>query len=503
LLDAGVNLESEDKRGYTALMIAALTGGSESLKVLINKGANPNHLNIYNATPLIESARYGSVDTIRILIEECKRNNIELDINHRDKSGITALEYSVARNKIEVINIYKNNNLLTEEDLKNIAIIAVENNCKFSFDCIINIILERHIFTSDTAFTINLVDKLFNHFMIDMFISLYDICETIINLIFEGNINLYIKSLIIIHKIKNKELQIINVSTNTNIQPNINNNNNNINNEKVVNKTENNIESNKEIITNNIDNDNNDNKDDSIDEMNENDNDNINKEENNNNNNTDGTNYNVDTYEKIIKYFIEICENLYNSYIKKLKNHNNQEVSTALLKCIIYFDSEEKFNELIKISKENGIKNDNIIYNKQDFQYFEFKRKRKLSKDINDQWESLKILKNHNILTLSIINIKDIYFYEILTFNSVKHLIFQKLLDLGNKNILHILFTSHRMERFKHIIEIISSEYKNEVEKFIEMIDEADEDLLTPLDLLIKHKFYEQVEIYTELINGN
>ena len=77
LIEAGADIECEDKEGYTPLMIAASTKGLESLKLLIVFGANVNHPNIYKATPIIEAARYGNVDSVKTLIEYGK--SIKLD----------------------------------------------------------------------------------------------------------------------------------------------------------------------------------------------------------------------------------------------------------------------------------------------------------------------------------------------------------------------------------------------------------------------------------------
>ena len=74
LIDAGANIECLDKEKYSPLMLAASTKVIESMKILLLFGANINHTNVYEATPIIEAARYGNTDSVLALIEYGKSN---------------------------------------------------------------------------------------------------------------------------------------------------------------------------------------------------------------------------------------------------------------------------------------------------------------------------------------------------------------------------------------------------------------------------------------------
>lgn len=81
-LTAG-NLETQDRRGATLLMHAAAFGNLETLKLLLDKGANVNARNTFDASALLWSAR--DPEKARLLVER------GADVNARSRQGRTPL----------------------------------------------------------------------------------------------------------------------------------------------------------------------------------------------------------------------------------------------------------------------------------------------------------------------------------------------------------------------------------------------------------------------------
>lgn len=126
LLNQGVNINSQDRVGRTALMIATYANDIETAKALIEKGAdvniqdnmknnpflyagaegyigilkltikagaNPKLLNRYGGTALIPASEHGYVDVIKELLEKT-----EIDVNHINNLGWTALMEAIVLN---------------------------------------------------------------------------------------------------------------------------------------------------------------------------------------------------------------------------------------------------------------------------------------------------------------------------------------------------------------------------------------------------------------------
>ncbi|MBS4211537.1 ankyrin repeat domain-containing protein [Bacillus sp. FJAT-49825] len=119
LINKGVNINSQDGLGRTAIMIAAYANDVETAKALIEKGAdvniqdkmknnpflyagaegyieilqltieagaNPKLLNRYGGTALIPASEHGFVEVVKELLE-----NTEINVNHVNNLGWTAL----------------------------------------------------------------------------------------------------------------------------------------------------------------------------------------------------------------------------------------------------------------------------------------------------------------------------------------------------------------------------------------------------------------------------
>ncbi|MEH7335522.1 ankyrin repeat domain-containing protein [Neobacillus drentensis] len=125
-LNKGVNINSQDSMGRTAVMIAAYANDIETAKALIEKGAdvniqdhmknnpflyagaegyigilkltieagaNPKLLNRYGGTALIPASEHGYVDVVKELLEKT-----EIDVNHINNLGWTALMEAIVLN---------------------------------------------------------------------------------------------------------------------------------------------------------------------------------------------------------------------------------------------------------------------------------------------------------------------------------------------------------------------------------------------------------------------
>ena len=123
--------KARDARGNSPLMYAAAIGSLESMRLLLDAGADPNAGNDFTATPLmwcagdaakvrlllskgasvnarsslgrtpllIAAAQDGSVEVVRLLIEK------GADINARDKGGSSVLAQAAGANNVEVARL--------------------------------------------------------------------------------------------------------------------------------------------------------------------------------------------------------------------------------------------------------------------------------------------------------------------------------------------------------------------------------------------------------------
>ena len=84
----------DDKTHYTALMEAALSDSVQSLKILLEAGANVNKGNKTGETPLMCAAKHGS--------EECTNALLAAgaDVNKRNKEGCTALWFALESDNV-------------------------------------------------------------------------------------------------------------------------------------------------------------------------------------------------------------------------------------------------------------------------------------------------------------------------------------------------------------------------------------------------------------------
>ena len=88
VLSRGVEVNGRDFMGSTPLSLAALTGRTEVIDLLISNGAEVNGQNKDGATPLLGAAFLGRVEAVNLLLAE------GADPNIRNEKGETPLDVS-------------------------------------------------------------------------------------------------------------------------------------------------------------------------------------------------------------------------------------------------------------------------------------------------------------------------------------------------------------------------------------------------------------------------
>ncbi len=98
LIDAGVNLNLQDKNAFTPLTRAIEQKNIEAVNALIIAGANLNLLDNYGRTPLIYAIILENIEAVNALI------NAGADLNLIDKYRLTPLTSAIAQENIEALN---------------------------------------------------------------------------------------------------------------------------------------------------------------------------------------------------------------------------------------------------------------------------------------------------------------------------------------------------------------------------------------------------------------
>lgn len=101
LIENGANINENSKMG-SPLMAAVVKGNNEIALLLLQKKANVNDVDANGTTALIYATQFGNID----ILKELLLNNV--DKKHKDKQGKTAFEYAVFTGNEEIINQLKN-----------------------------------------------------------------------------------------------------------------------------------------------------------------------------------------------------------------------------------------------------------------------------------------------------------------------------------------------------------------------------------------------------------
>ncbi|MDM5233065.1 ankyrin repeat domain-containing protein [Lysinibacillus pakistanensis] len=98
LIDAGANVNIQDDLLNTPFLYAGAEGYLDILKLTIQAGADPTIVNRYGGTALIPAAEHGHVEVIEELL-----NNTTIDVNHVNRLGWTALMEAIILNNGNLI----------------------------------------------------------------------------------------------------------------------------------------------------------------------------------------------------------------------------------------------------------------------------------------------------------------------------------------------------------------------------------------------------------------
>lgn len=459
-------LEVQDNEGYTPLMIASSTNGVKSLEILLDHGSDPNHLNKLKASALIEATRYGNVETVKLLLYKAKNINIEV----RDVDNFNAIEYSVIYKRddclIALLDYKEYNKLLNEVDLFDLLTLSIKTGSEKCFKIIIDYVNKMALFMGSNEinsidfkpsnylyFFHIMVERILNLSLYSFFNILYEEYYHILEYIFFKNSDLLVKALILKTEIEVDKFERFEE---------------NISSEKKIETTQKDIFNNKIII---------------LEEDEELKDDKVNEEEIKN------------KFKQQIQHFYE----LYVSNISERKT-----ISHMLLNIIIYLNDDRHFIELVQHLYKNDIDliDDKILINEENYSYIKLcKKKINHKNNYLKVWDPLiKELIYHNILSMSLTKQhQEVFFNTLIIIPIVHKFIFTKFSD--NKNILHWLFQQNNLEKLNIILQITEKHHKNRIHEVVEMVEEPDMNLLTPLDIIMKNKLFDMVEKYTKVLN--
>lgn len=100
LVEKGCDLNHKSEMG-TALMAAVVRGNSEMVTILLNHNADINSSDDNGVTALLFAVKFTNVEIIKLLLSH------KADKTLMDKEGKTAFEYAVLSGKEEIINLLK------------------------------------------------------------------------------------------------------------------------------------------------------------------------------------------------------------------------------------------------------------------------------------------------------------------------------------------------------------------------------------------------------------
>ena len=100
LIDAGADIETLDEFGRSPLLKASSFGELAIVKMLVKAGAGVRVTDKDGATCLTLAAYFGFIETVRYLV-----GFPEVDVNHAEKEGYTALHFAGQENHPEVVEV--------------------------------------------------------------------------------------------------------------------------------------------------------------------------------------------------------------------------------------------------------------------------------------------------------------------------------------------------------------------------------------------------------------
>jgi len=106
LLDVGIDINSLDEHGQTALMNAAHSGDIELTRLLIQRGADLNHTAKYRLTALMLAVISNHPEIVSLLVDAGADMELKGSKGHFD---CTPLEYAQENGRVEIASILRKN----------------------------------------------------------------------------------------------------------------------------------------------------------------------------------------------------------------------------------------------------------------------------------------------------------------------------------------------------------------------------------------------------------
>jgi len=137
-----------DSSGYTPLIRAAWSGKTETVRILIDKGADVNYRDKDGYTPLLWAVYYGYLDVARLLIEK------GADVNAIANDRSTPYSLAVQKNYTEVVKLLKDKG--ADENKSNMKLLSMKtrefkSNKKVAFASVLSVM-------QDLGYVINSAD---------------------------------------------------------------------------------------------------------------------------------------------------------------------------------------------------------------------------------------------------------------------------------------------------------------------------------------------------------
>lgn len=103
LIENRANIEAQNHQGYTPLMLAARHQQNQALVDLLTFGANPNQQDMQGKTALMHAVRTGNKQTVATLLQlPHAMLGAQIDLDHKDEEGQSALSLALTKNKPEI-----------------------------------------------------------------------------------------------------------------------------------------------------------------------------------------------------------------------------------------------------------------------------------------------------------------------------------------------------------------------------------------------------------------
>lgn len=99
LVARGADVRAKNRRNETAFSVACMMGNEEMARLLLDKGASPEIIDVYGSHPLHHAVRNGHAGIVTILLPRVR------NINVRDREGNTALRIALRLNRREMVRL--------------------------------------------------------------------------------------------------------------------------------------------------------------------------------------------------------------------------------------------------------------------------------------------------------------------------------------------------------------------------------------------------------------